>query len=180
MLTYGEALGKAGGRHGLRKMLENGSMRRLSRNLYSERDDSESTLSAIFKLYPHAIITGLTALYLHGLIDMPPERIDIATKRGGTKVRNGSAHQLFIPESWLDVGATRIVFDGEDLPVYDLERMLLELMRNRNKIPYDLYREAVRSYRNRADELDIYKLQDYAAKMPRGESYLDRAMEEVL
>lgn len=46
--------------------------------------------------------------------------------------------------------------------------------------PYDLYREAVRSYRRKADKLDIYRLQDYAEAIPRENSYLDRAMKEVL
>lgn len=180
MFTYGEALERAGSRHALRKLLDSGDVRRVSRNLYCERDDAQSSLAGIFKLYPNAIVTGLTALYLHGLIDMPPDRVDVATKRGGTKIRSESVHQSFIPGSWLDVGASRIVFNGEELPVYDIERMLLELMRSRNKMPHDLYREAVRSYRERAAELDIYKLEDYAAKMPRGGSYLERAMEEVL
>lgn len=69
--------------------------------------------------------------------------------------------------------------DGARVAVYDKERMLLELMRTRNKLPYDLYREAVQSYRREANDLDIYKLQDYAEAIPRGNAYLDRAMEEV-
>lgn len=62
---------------------------------------------------------------------------------------------------------------------YDPERMLLELMRSRNKLPYDLYREAVASFRRRSERLDIYRLQDYAEAIPHGEAHLERAMEEV-
>ena len=63
--------------------------------------------------------------------------------------------------------------------MYDKERMLLELMRHEEQAAYDLYREAVRSYRREANDLDIYKLQDYAEAIPRGNAYLNRAMEEV-
>ena len=66
--------------------------------------------------------------------------------------------------------------DGIDFPAYDLERMLLELMRSRNKLPYDLYKEAVLSFRNRSDKMDIYKLQDYAEAIPHGEAHLERAL----
>ncbi|MBR3159798.1 MAG: hypothetical protein IKF14_11960 [Atopobiaceae bacterium] len=70
-------------------------------------------------------------------------------------------------------------FDGASVPAYDAERMLLELMRLRNKLPWDLYREAVASFRRRVGSLDIYLVQDYAEHIPRGQAYLDRALLEV-
>lgn len=51
--------------------------------------------------------------------------------------------------------------------------------RANNKLPYDLYREAVASFRRRSERLDIYRLQDYAEAIPHGEAHLERAMEEV-
>lgn len=72
-----------------------------------------------------------------------------------------------------------MLLDGTELPAYDQERMLLELMRSRNKLPYDLYRDAVASFRRRAERLDIHRLQDYAEIIPRGEAHLERAMKEV-
>jgi hypothetical protein len=87
--------------------------------------------------------------------------------------------QHFIPEGWLGVGRSTVSVDGTELAVYDPERMLLELMRSRNKLPYDLYREAVASFRRRSERLDIYRLQDYAEAIPHGEAHLERAMEEV-
>lgn len=97
----------------------------------------------------------------------------------GTKIRDGAVRQHFIPEGWLGVGRSTVLLDGTELAAYDLERMLLELMRSRNKLPYDLYREAVASFRRRSERLDIYRLQDYAEAIPRGEAHLERAMEEV-
>lgn len=87
--------------------------------------------------------------------------------------------QHFIPEGWLGVGRSTVSVDGTELAAYDPERMLLELTRSRNKLPYDLYREAVASFRRRSERLDIYRLQDYAEAIPHGEAHLERAMEEV-
>ena len=109
----------------------------------------------------------------------PPDRIDLATKRGGTKIRDAAVRQHFIPEGRLGVGRSTVSVDGTELAAYDPERMLLELMRSRNKLPYDLYREAVASFRRRSERLDIYRLQDYAEAIPHGEAHLERAMEEV-
>ena len=178
LLTYQEAADKKGGRNGLNKALESGELHRIARNLYANTDNI-SSLASISKLYPNAIITGLTALYLHGLTDVPPEKIDLVTKRGGTKISKPQIRQTYIPDDWINIGASYIHQDGIKIRAYDLERMLLELMRSRNKIPRDLYKEAVNSYRRRADELNIYKLEDYANRIPRGHAYLNRALEEV-
>lgn len=178
VLTYQEAKKKHGSRYGVDQALNRGELRHIGRNLYSADDDDEQ-LEAILKLYPNAIVTGQTALYLHGLVDLSPDLFDLASKRGGTKIANEAVRQTFIPEEWLGLGATVIAHDGVLVKVYDLERMLLEVMRSRNKLPYDIYREAIGSYRRLAESLDIYKLEAYADAMPRGQSYLNRALEEV-
>ena len=51
--------------------------------------------------------------------------------------------------------------------VYDKERMLIELIRNKNKLPYDYYKEIIGNYRNIISELDIEKIQDYAMIFPK-------------
>lgn len=178
LLTYQEALTEFGSRHHVRKALVDGRLYPVSRGLYST-DAEDDSLAVIIKRYPKAIVTGQTALYLHGLVTTAPERIDLATKRRGTKISNIAVHQHFIPEAWLEIGVTSFSFEKIPVTMYDRERMLLELMRSRNKMPYDLYREAVTSFRHTSDFLDIYKLQDYAAAIPCGDAHLDRAMREV-
>lgn len=178
LLTYKEAIEKLGSRHHVRKAVSLGQLHRAGRGMYST-DEQEDSLKVVAKKYPDGILTGQTALYVHNLIDTPPEKIDLATKRGGTKIFDQTVRQHFVPSEWIEVGKNQTEVDGVTLPTYDQERMLLELMRSRNKLPYDLYREAVKSYRERADEIDIYKLQDYAERIPRGEAHLNRAMEEV-
>ncbi len=178
LLTYKEANAQSGGQYGLRQAVKSGEIRHLGRNLYAT-EASDSILGSLAKLYPDTVVTGPTALYLHNLIDLPPERVDVATKRGGTKITNPAIQPSYIPEDWLQVGATTTIHDGTEVRVFDLERMLLELMRSRNKLPYDIYREAVNSYRRLADRLDMYKLEEYAKRIPRGGSYLNRVLEEV-
>lgn len=178
LLTYKEAIKKENGRYGLTKAVKNKRIKRVARNLYST-NKNETLLDATATLFPKAIITGESALYYHGLIDKPPDYIDLASKRGGTKISNPAFHQTFIPLDWLEVGREKITYDGAKLNIYNLERMLLELMRNRNKLPYDIYKEAIVSYRKIADKIDIYKLEDYANEIPRGQHYLKQVLERV-
>lgn len=178
VITYREALAELGSRYRVRKAVSEGTLHPVGRGMYSTNRD-EDALAVIAKRYPGGILTGQTALYAHGLVTAPPDRIDLATKRGGTKIRDAAVRQHFIPEGWLGVGRSTVSVDGTELAAYDPERMLLELMRSRNKLPYDLYREAVASFRRRSERLDIYRLQDYAEAIPHGEAHLERAMEEV-
>lgn len=142
VITYREALAELGSRYRVRKAVSEGTLHPVGRGMYSTNRD-EDALAVIAKRYPGGILTGQTALYAHGLVTAPPERIDLATKRGGTKIRDAAVRQHFIPEGWLGVGRSTVSVDGTELAAYDPERMLLELMRLRNKLPYDLYREAV-------------------------------------
>ena len=178
LLTYEDALEVFGTRFHIRKAVSEGRLHHVGYNRYS-LDEYYPSLNTLLTLYPMAIVTGLTAYYIHGLTDVIPEEIDLATKRGGTTIKDAHARQYFIPEEWLEIGKTVLAHDGVDVVVYDLERMLLELARNKNKLPYDVYKEVIASYRKRADSLDIYKLQDYAGKIPRGGSYLNTIMKEV-
>ena len=178
LITYQEALMNLGNRYQVRKAVSEGRLHPVSRGIYSTKQD-EDRLAVIAKRYPDAILTGQTALYAHGLVTSPPERIDLATKRGGTKIRDHAVRQHFIPTEWLGIGRSTVIIDGIKLPVYNLERMLIELMRSRNKLPYDLYREAIGSFRSHSEQLDIYRLQDYAEAIPRGGAHLERAMKEV-
>lgn len=42
--------------------------------------------------------------------------------------------------------------------IYDEERMLVELIRRKNTIPFDYYKEIISNYRKKIDKIDIYNL----------------------
>jgi hypothetical protein len=58
--------------------------------------------------------------------------------------------------------------------------MLIELVRNKNKISYDMYKEIINNYRNIIDSLNLLKLQEYLSKFNDGEKLLNMIQEEVL
>ena len=56
---------------------------------------------------------------------------------------------------------------GVKFRIYDKERMLIELLRFKNKLPFDYYKEILRNYRNHIYDLDIERIQEYASIFPR-------------
>ncbi len=95
VITYREALAELGSRYRVRKAVSEGTLHPVGRGMYSTNRD-EDALAVIAKRYPGGILTGQTALYAHGLVTAPPDRIDLATKRGGTKIRDAAVRQHFI------------------------------------------------------------------------------------
>ena len=53
--------------------------------------------------------------------------------------------------------------DKEYVNIYDKERLLVELIRKRNQISFDYYKELISSYRESSDKLDMYKIEKYLA-----------------
>jgi len=57
--------------------------------------------------------------------------------------------------------------------------MLVELIRKKNCIPFDYYKEIISNYRKKTNKLDIYKIQEYISYY-KNELYLyDTLMREV-
>ena len=57
--------------------------------------------------------------------------------------------------------------------------MLVELIRNKNKISFDYYKEIISNYRKLTYELDIQAVQEYALQLPKTKLVLDTLQLEV-
>ena len=63
--------------------------------------------------------------------------------------------------------------------IYNEERMLVELIRKKNIMPFDYYKELITSYRKKSDKLDIYKIQEYISYYKNESTLIDTLMREV-
>lgn len=137
-------------------------------------------LSDISRLYPKAILTMDSAFYFYGLTDTIPDQYDLATGRNASKITNNRIHQYFIPEDFLETGLEYEEAGGVKFRIYSRERMLIELLRFKARIPYDYYKEIIHSYRRILPTLNIQKIQDYALTAPNSNVVCRRLFDEVL
>ena len=63
--------------------------------------------------------------------------------------------------------------------IYDKERLLINLVKNKNRIAYDYYKEIIENYRKIRDELDVYKIEEYASVFPNSEKIMEMIQDEV-
>ena len=84
-----------------------------------------------------------------------------------------------MPKELLGLGATTIDHKGYDIRVFDRERMLIELVRYKSKIPFDYYKEILGNYRRVLPQLNAEKIRNYAESVPKRDNVIRTLRTEV-
>lgn len=179
LYSYKESIDKYGSKYLLKKAVESGEFYRQDDGIYSdERYVSEDLVIAA--KYPKAIYTLDSAFYHYGLTDVIPEKYYLATDRDAAKIGDKRVVQIFERRDLLTLGAITIEQDGCNINIYDKERLLVELLRHKSKLPFDYYKEVLLNYREIVDDLDIRLIQDYACEVPKSAKIMEALQLEVL
>lgn len=178
ILTYKECKKKFKTDYEIRKRLASGQLRRLRRGLYSD-ESYESDLAVICRTYPYAVFTMNSAFYYHGLTDTIPREYYLATDKDASKIKDEKIKQVFDNNNSLLLGQEKINYNGTEICIFSRERMLVELIRNKNKLPFDYYKEIISNYRRLIHELDIQAVQEYAIQLPKSKMVMETLRLEV-
>ena len=179
MYSYSECINKYGSDYQIKREIKKGDLFQIDKGIYSDKKYC-SEKDVIAAKYPDAVYTGESAFYYHGLSDVIPDIHILATKRSGTRIHDKAVHQVYIKDDIFDMGITSMDSDGTTIRIYNPERMLIELIRFRNRIPFDYYKEVIGNYRSRIDSLDFMKIEEYAAGIKGGSKIMDAIQMEVL
>lgn len=178
MFTYKQCLERCGSDYQIKLAIEKGELFFIEKGIYSDVSDV-STLEILTIKYPKAILTMDTAFYYHGLTDVIPDQYWIATNKYSRKLRDKRIQQMFVHPDILDVGVTTMKKKKMEFKIYDKERMLIELLRYKNKLPYDYYKEILGKYRDIIHSLDIERIQEYASTFPKSKMIMEALDLEV-
>ena len=176
--TRSECLEEYGSDYSINRLVDEGKLYKVDKGMYSE-EEYVPELAILAHRYPKGIITMDTAFYLYGLTDEVPDVCTMATKREAAPIRDLRVKQVFMPKELLDVGVTTIEYEGYTLQIFDKERMLIELVRYKSKLPYSYYKEIIGYYRKLLPQLNSEKIRDYAEMVPKSEKVLRTLQEEV-
>ena len=176
--TYHECIEKFKTDYEIRKQLAQGRLKRVRRGIYSD-EVYESDLAVISKTYPYAVFTMNSAFYYHGLTDTIPRSYYLITDKDATKIKDKRVCQFFDNHNSLSLGVEIMNYNGAEIRIFTRERMLVELIRNKNKLSFDYYKEIIANYRKLIYELDIQSVQEYAMQLPKSRLVLDTLQLEV-
>ncbi len=178
MKTREDCLKEYGSDYFIQQKIEAGKLYRIEKGIYSETKYVPEVAVISFK-YPNAVLTMRSAFYMYGLTDTIPDEYDLATNRDAAKISDGRVKQYFVPSELFAEGVEQIEYQGYSVRIYDKERMLVELVRYKTKLPYDYYKEILLNYRRILQQLNIQKIQDYALMAPKSGKILSILETEV-
>jgi len=179
ILTYKECIEKYGSDYLLKKELAAGNIFQQEKGIYSLQK-SCSELGVISVKYPRAVFTDRSAFYYHSLTDVIPEYYYLAMVRDNSRVNDPRVKQSVLKADLFEMGKTNLRHNNIEINIYDLERMLVELMRFKSKYPLDYYKEIILNYRNRVEKMDIAKVEEYANHFRNTDKLMDMIQAEVL
>lgn len=137
-------------------------MYKISRGIYADKKIVNPML-VYAKKYPNIIYTMDSAFYYHNLTDVIPDKMHIVTPANARPFNNKDIVQYYMNDKLLNVGKEMIKLNNSDdvVYMYNKERLLIELIRKRNKVPFDYYKEIINNYRSIVNELDMNKIEIY-------------------
>ena len=179
LLSYPECIQLYESKYNLKKKIAQGELFRLEKGIYADKKYVPE-FQIISKKYPAAVFTLNSAFYYHQLTDVIPEKYYLATNRDASKIPDSRVVQIFENIDQFEVGAENIEYCGIYIYMYNKERMLIELLRNKNKLPFDYYKEILNSYRRIINNLDIQLIQDMALQSTKSRMIMEALQMEVL
>ena len=179
ILNYKECMERFGSDYMIKKEIKKGKLFQKGKGLYSDEDFCLE-LELVVAKYPRAVFARESAYYYYGLTDVIPDYYFLATKRGDTRIKDKRIKQTFVNDDLFEFGACEIEYQNIKIPIYSKERLLVDLVRLKNKIPFDYYKEVIGSYRRIINELDFFNMEDYAGMLKHGKKIMDTIQLEVM
>ncbi len=96
------------------------------------------------------------------------------------KIEDVRVKQIYENSNAFEMGKTTIEYDGVDITIYNEERLLIELIRNKRKFSFDLYKEIISNYRKLIHKMDMTQIMEYAYELPKTNMVMETIRLEIL
>lgn len=176
--THSELKNKGLDNYNINKKVEKKELYKIEKGLYSETK-VYNHLEYIAKKYPNSVFSSESAFFYLGLTDYIPSKYFLATKNKAIKIENEKVKQIFTSNNLFEIGKSELDYNGVKINIYNKERMLIELIRNKNSIAFDYYKEIINNYREIVDEIDINLLTEYLEHFSNGKNIFETIQREV-
>ena len=151
----------------LTKLIKENKIERVSRGVYIKKNVLVDEFVVLQSKSKYAIYSNTTALYLHGLSNRIPIRYDITIKSGykGSLQKEDNVNLFYTKNELLDLGVINYKLNsGNIIKVYDLDKTICDIIKNKKKIDAEIFNKAIREYFY-SQKKNTLKLYEYAKKM---------------
>ncbi len=151
----------------LTNMVKKGELIRLSRGYYGLPNYIEDDYYKIYSRSKNVRFSMATALYLHHLSDRNPLVYHVTLPYGysGILQKQKGVVLNFVKREFLDLGVIEMTSPfGMKIKVYDVERTICDIIKNKHKIDSEIFSKALKSYATSKNK-NLAKLHQYAKTM---------------
>ena len=151
----------------LTKLIKEDKIERVSRGVYSKKNELVDEFVILQSKSKNAIYSNTTALYLHGFSNRIPIKYDITINNGynGTLQKNNDVNLFYTKKELLNLGVINYKLNsGAVVRVYDLDKTICDIIKNKKKIDAEIFNKAIREYFH-SKKKNTLKLYEYAKKM---------------
>lgn len=163
------------------KFVKDNNYEKVGPGMYASKDDIVDELLVLHKRCPKGVISHDEALYYYGLIDREPLSHTITVYSGfnASRLIKSGYTVYYVNKDLLNIGKVNVIDNfSNEIPMYDLERTIIDLIRNRSKFEIQDFTTALKTYAKRPDK-NLSKLYEYA-KAFRVDKILRTYMEVLL
>ncbi len=145
----------------LKNLVDEGYLIKVSRGLYITPDKDINEFYIMGQQYKSGIFSHNTALYFYNLTDRTPFELDM-TFPSNVRVSNDMLNPHYINLEKLAIGlTTKTLEDGTTIRIYNMERTICDIIRDRNKIDTQILNTALKEYMKKTDK-NLNLLYEYA------------------
>ena len=151
----------------LTKLVKENVIERVSRGVYVKKDVLVDEFVILQSKSKNAIYSNTTALYLYGFSNRIPIKYDITINNGynGSLQKEDNVNLFYTKKELLDLGVINYKLDsGNVIRVYDLDKTICDIIKNKKKIDAEIFNKAIREYFY-SKKKNTLKLYEYAKKM---------------
>ena len=162
----------------LKLLCDEGYVERKEKGVYVKKGKNVNDFFLIQQRYKTGIFSHNTALYFYHLTDRTPLKYDM-TFKNNIRVNDEIIEAHYIKEDKYELGIIKLKLqDKTTIKVYDMERTIIDILRDRNKIDLQIFNTAMKEYIKRKDK-NLIKLSKYAKEF-KMEKILKKYMEVLL
>lgn len=151
----------------LKDYVTEGLLTHLERGIYGRCGEEKDALYCIYLRTNNLVFSNETALYFHGLLKIQPGQIHVTVPRSYpvNRLRDSGLIVTTVKDSLFGLGAEKMVTTfGRLVPVYNRERTLCDIIKNRSRMDKTEYYRILKQYVN-SPEHDTRRLMEYAKTM---------------
>lgn len=162
----------------IKLLCDEGYIERKEKGVYVKKGKNVNDFFLLQQKYKTGIFSHNTALYFYHLTDRTPLKYDL-TFKNNIRVNDKTIAPHYIKDDKYAIGLIDLKLeDGTTIKLYDMERTIIDILRDRNKIDSQIFVTALNEY-VKQKEKNLIKLGKYAKKF-NVENVLKKYMEVLL